>query len=101
MSTIDITDLAVEECLIIARHIYLKSEDIEKTLCVERALECICIDGFMRIMHTEKFSAYTLVRHAMEVSHSIANDPILLNNEVDKLWAEKFGMCAKELAKIF
>lgn len=101
MSTLYLTDLSVDECLIIARHIYLKSEDIEKALCVERALECICINGLVRIMHTEKFYAYTLVRHAMEVSHLIANDPILLNNEVDKLWAEKFGMCAKELAKIF
>lgn len=98
-----ITELSVEECLVIARHIYLKSEDIEKTLCVQAALEHIFIDLNVdaSILHFGNFSAYTLARHAFEISHSIANDQTLLSCPADKLWAEKFGKCAKELAKLF
>lgn len=103
-----ITELSVEECLVIARHIYLKSEDIEKTLCVQAALEHIFIDlnvdaSILHFgnLHFGNFSAYTLVRHAFEISHSIANDQTLLSCPADKLWAEKFEKCAKELAKLF
>ena len=95
-------DLSVDDALIMARHLYLKTEDIDKVLFIQEALEYLfASEIYLKMDIPIKYSAYTLIGHALNASYAIANDPGMHAHPDDIKIAQQFDKCAKTIANFF
>jgi len=94
-------DLLVDDCLIAARHIYLKSEEVEKALTIQKALECILKPESGTLpTGVENYSAYTLTLYAYSMCQEIAKDEGLQTHGEDIDFANKFQVCGNILKSL-
>jgi len=94
-------DLLVDDCLIAARHIYLKSEEVEKALTIQKALECILKPESGTLpTGIENYSAYTLTLYAYSMCQEIAKDEGLQTHGEDIDFANKFQACGNILKSL-